>query len=245
MSTKDNKKFISDLAPLVVEDMKKSGILASVTLAQAILESGYGRSELAKNANNLFGMKCNLSNNTWPNSTWDGKSKYTKKTQEERKDGTRETITADFRKYPSISESVGDHSAYLLGAKKGSKYRYAGLKGEKDPLKAITIIKNGEYATSSTYIDTIMRLINDYNLTKYDTEQITPEPVPTPKPPREFKDGERIKLKPGVTYYDGKKIPSWVFTVPLYYRGRNKHGVIFSRLKTGAVTGVVLEESIQ
>ena len=84
--TKSKPQFISEIAPIAIDDMKKNGILASVKMAQAILESGYGNSELAKGANNLFGMKCSLSGNTWSGSTWDGVSKYTKQTAED--DGT-------------------------------------------------------------------------------------------------------------------------------------------------------------
>ena len=150
-------------------DMKTSGILASVSAAQFILESGYGKSELAQNANNCFGMKCSLSGNTWSGSTWDGTSKYTKQTQEEYTAGTKTTITADFRKYSSVEDSVADHSAYLLGAKNGSKLRYDGLKGCTDYKKAIQIIKDGGYATSSTYVSSICSIIEKYGLTKYDS----------------------------------------------------------------------------
>lgn len=97
---------IKKVGALFTADMKKSGILASVSLAQFILESGYGKSELAQNANNIFGMKCSLSGNTWSGSAWDGKSKYTKKTQEQHTDGSYETITADFRKYPCMREDL-------------------------------------------------------------------------------------------------------------------------------------------
>ena len=128
---------IKKIGALFTADQKKSGILASVSLAQFILESGYGKSELAQNANNIFGMKCSLSGNTWSGSVWDGKSKYTKKTQEQNADGSYETITADFRKYPCIEDSIADHSAYLLGAKNGSRFRYEGLKGCTDYKKAV------------------------------------------------------------------------------------------------------------
>ena len=70
------QEFISFMGPLAQADMAKSGVLASVTTAQSILESGHGSTELARNANNFFGMKCSLSGNTWPGSTWDGISKY-------------------------------------------------------------------------------------------------------------------------------------------------------------------------
>lgn len=157
------------IGELCKADMANSGILASVSAAQFILESGYGKSELAQNANNCFGMKCSLSGNTWSGSTWDGTSKYTKQTQEEYTAGTKTTITADFRKYPSVEDSVADHSAYLLGAMNGSKKRYAGLAGETDYKKAIQIIKDGGYATSSTYVSSICSIIEKYNLTQYDT----------------------------------------------------------------------------
>ncbi len=138
---------IAKVGPLFTADQKASGILASVSLAQFILESGYGKSELAQNANNCFGMKKSLSGNTWGGSAWDGTSIYTKKTQEY-ENGAYVTVTADFRKYPSVEKSIADHSAYLLGAKNGTKLRYDGLKGCTDYKKAVQIIKDGGYATS-------------------------------------------------------------------------------------------------
>lgn len=162
---------IKKVGALFTADMKKSGVLASVSLAQFILESGYGKSELAQNANNIFGMKCSLSGNTWSGSTWDGKSKYTKQTKEQHTDGSYETITADFRKYSCIEDSIADHSAYLLGAKNGSKLRYDGLKGCTDYKKAVQLIKDGGYATSLTYVENLCSIIERWNLTQYDVKE--------------------------------------------------------------------------
>ena len=159
---------IKKVGSLFTSDMKKSGILASISLAQFILESGYGKSELAQNANNVFGMKKSLSGNTWSGSTWDGKSTYTKKTKEDDGTGKLYTITADFRKYKDIETSIADHSAYLNGAKNGSKLRYAGLKGCKDYKKAAKIIKDGGYATSTTYVSKLCSIIEKWKLTQYD-----------------------------------------------------------------------------
>lgn len=156
------------IGELCKADMKTSGILASVSAAQFILESGYGKSELAQNANNCFGMKKSLSGNTWSGSTWDGTSIYTKKTQEQNDDGSIITITADFRKYLSVEKSIADHSAYLLGAKNGKKLRYDGLKGCTDYKKAAQIIKDGGYASSHTYVQNLCSIIEKWNLTKYD-----------------------------------------------------------------------------
>ena len=164
------QEFIQKMSECAVCDMGASGILASVTIAQAILESGYGTTELAINANNYFGMKCSLSSNTW-NSVWDRVSKYTKTTKEQDKDGKEYTIKADFRKYSSMEESVADHSLYLLGAMNGTKKRYEGLAGEKDPRTAIQIIKMGGYATDVKYVDKVMSIIDRYDLTQYDEEK--------------------------------------------------------------------------
>ena len=161
-------EVIAKVGPLFTADQKKTGILASVSLAQFILESGYGKSELAQNANNCFGMKKSLSGNTWGNSTWDGVSIYTKKTQEQNPDGSYETITADFRKYPCVEDSIADHSAYLLGAMNGSRKRYEGIAGMTDYKAVAQLIKDGGYATSLSYVQNLCGIIERWNLTQYD-----------------------------------------------------------------------------
>ena len=160
-------EFVDWIGKLSAEDMKNSGILASVTAAQSILESGYGKSELALNALNLGGMKAELSGNTWP-SVWDGKI-YTKDTAEQEPDGTYITIKADFRAYPSVAAYLADHSAYLAGAKKGDSLRYAGIVGCKDYRTAFQILKDGGYATSIDYVDKLCAVVEKWNLTRYDS----------------------------------------------------------------------------
>lgn len=159
---------IEKVGPLFTQDQKSSGVLASVSLAQFILESGYGKSELAQNANNCFGMKKNLSGNTWKGSVWDGVSVYTIHTQEQNPDGSYETIVADFRKYTCIEDSIADHSAYLTGAMNGDKLRYDGIVGNKDYRAVAQLIKDGGYATSLTYVDKLCELIERWNLTRFD-----------------------------------------------------------------------------
>lgn len=161
------EEVIEAVAPLFTADMQESGILASVSLAQFILESGYGKSELSQNANNGFGMKENLSGNTWSGSTWEEGSVYEKQTQEF-VGGKYITIVSAFRKYDCLEDSIADHSAYLSGAQRGNAKRYEGIVGEKDYRQAITIIINGGYATSPTYISSICELIERYDLTRYD-----------------------------------------------------------------------------
>lgn len=161
--------IIKKVGPLFTADQLRTGVLASVSMAQFILESGWGKSKLTQNANNAFGMKKNLSGNTWAGSTWTGKI-IPMKTGEQTKDGKPYSIVADFRVYDSIEDSIGDHSAYLTGAKNGNKLRYAGLKGCKDYKKAAQIIKNGGYATDTRYVQQLCKLIEQYNLTQYDVK---------------------------------------------------------------------------
>ena len=122
------QKFIDHIAPLARADMQQSGILASVTIAQACLESAYGTSDLAINARNLFGMKCVLSGSTWT-SAWDGVTEYKKRTREQDPSGKEYYVTARFRWYPDIAASIRDHSLYLLQAANGNRLRYDGLAG--------------------------------------------------------------------------------------------------------------------
>lgn len=162
------EQVIAKVGPMFTADQKKSRILASISLAQFILESGYGKSELAQKANNCFGMKKSLSGNTWGGSTWDGASVYTKETQEQSADGSYTTVTADFRKYACVEDSIADHSAYLLGAKNGSKLRYDGISGMTDYKAVAQLIKDGGYATSLTYVENLCSIIEKWNLTQYD-----------------------------------------------------------------------------
>ncbi|MDD3218320.1 MAG: glucosaminidase domain-containing protein [Lachnospiraceae bacterium] len=152
------------------EDYQTSGILASVSAAQCILESGYMSTDLAVEANNCFGMKVVLSGNTWADSVWDGVSSYTKNTHEEY-NGQDVVITAAFRKYACMEDSVADHSAYLLGATDDNGLRYEGLKGETDYTRAIQIIKSGGYATDSRYVDKICNIIQRFDLTRFDVKE--------------------------------------------------------------------------
>ena len=160
---------VAKIGPLFTANQKTTGILACVSMAQFILESSYGSSELARKANNCFGMKTSLSGNSWPNSVWDGKSVYTKKTQEQHAEGSYVMFNADFRKYTCVEDSIADHAAYLLGAMNGSKKRYESLVGCTDYKKAAQIIKDGGYATSHDYVQNLCSIIEQWNLTKFNS----------------------------------------------------------------------------
>ena len=152
----NKSEFIPTIAPLVVEENKKRGypLFSSVVIAQAICESGWGQSKIMMKANAIFGIKAT--------SSWKGKV-YNANTQECYDGSTYTNITACFRAYNSLAESISDYFDLIT---KLERYRKATV--SETPLECITAIKNGGYATSPTYINTIMSIINSNNLTKYD-----------------------------------------------------------------------------
>ncbi len=166
-------EIVDLMGPIFTAEQEKSHILASVSMAQFILESGYGRSGLSQNAYNLFGVKHFLSKDHWLGERWGGYSTYTVETQEYI-DGKYVTITADFRKYPNIEKSIEDHTYLLLNAKNGDHYRYRAAQYETDYRKAFQIIKDGGYATAPDYVDYLCRLVEQWDLTRFDLEMKKP-----------------------------------------------------------------------
>ena len=160
-------QFIETVGPIAQQDYRNTGVLASVTLAQAINESGWGKSGLTQKSNNMFGMKTSLSGNTWAGSAWDGKSYVSVITTEEY-GGRKVKITATFRKYKNVAQSIADHSAYLANAKNGSAKRYAGLTTTKSYSQQLKILQKGGYCTWSGYVSELTTLIKKYNLTRFD-----------------------------------------------------------------------------
>lgn len=154
------QQFLKLVAPLVVAENERRGkpLFSSVVIAQSICESGWGTSQKMMKANAIFGIKAG--------SNWNGKV-YSTKTRECYDGINYTTITDLFRAYNNLEESVKDYFNLILNLD-----RYKKAVNCKTPLECITEIKKGGYATSPTYIDTIMNIINDNNLTKYDGQTI-------------------------------------------------------------------------
>lgn len=145
--TSSQQAFIDEILPAAEDGYRDGKLLTSVTLAQAILESNWGKSGLSKNSNNLFGIK----------GQYEGKSVSM---------GTMEAsgaITADFRVYPSWKESIEDHTNLIT-----QNARYQGAVGETDYRKALQAIKDGGYATAPDYVSKLVAIIERYNLDQYD-----------------------------------------------------------------------------
>ena len=145
--------FIEKVGALAVADYPKSRVLPSLTIAQAILESGWGKSGLTVNANALFGIKAGKD--------WKGKRVNCKTF--EYYDGERVDIVDCFRAYDSWTESVADHGAFLAGLS-----RYKAVIGEQDYRKACQAIQAAGYATAPNYAEVLTGLIEQYGLVRFD-----------------------------------------------------------------------------
>lgn len=143
--------YIEDTEKMAVRIARKNNILPSVMLAQSILESNWGRSELSREYNNYFGIKA------------------VKKDQgivfetEEYVDGESGRYMENFKKYSSKRESF-EHYAKLLSTAK----RYEKVKTAKNYKEAAKYIKEGGYATDPSYADKIISVVEKYGLNKYD-----------------------------------------------------------------------------
>jgi LysM repeat protein len=148
---KDDKSpqeiYIEKYSSLAVEEMYRSGIPASITLAQGLLESGNGCSELALKSNNHFGIKCH--------NNWEGKKVYYDD------DAKGEC----FRKYPNPEDSYRDHSDFL---RYRARYRFLFDYPVTDYKAWAFGLKKAGYATDPEYPTKLIKLIEDYELHQYD-----------------------------------------------------------------------------
>lgn len=143
----DYERYVLTYYPLAVEQMNKYGIPASITLAQGLLESGAGKSELARKSNNHFGIKADKN--------WNGN------TVSSMDNGK----LCKFRKYSHVGESYEDHSKFLV-----SRERYASLfKLKRNDYEGWAKgLKKAGYAEDSQYPQKLISLIERYGLHRYD-----------------------------------------------------------------------------
>jgi len=147
------EEYIKKYCQIAVDEMTRTGVPASITLAQGILESGSGTSQLAIKGNNHFGIKCH--------SNWNGGRMY----------ADDDAKNECFRVYRNASESFRDHSDFLK-----NNQRYASLfsLNPKDYKGWATGLKKAGYATSPTYATRLIEIIENYDLAKYDSGTFVP-----------------------------------------------------------------------
>lgn len=148
-----DKTFLETFKPFALADMKKTGILASLTTAQAFIESNKGNSGLTTQCNNLFGIK----------GSYNGQ--YGLYWTTEYYNGVKQRVQAKFRKYPSWAESVADHSSLF-----NRLDRYKNLRGETNYITACQNVARDGYATAPDYYQTLLNVCNKYKLYEWDSE---------------------------------------------------------------------------
>lgn len=205
----DKETFLATYAPAAQEEQARSGVPASLILAQLIQESGWVLSGLATKAKNLFGIKADKS--------WDGEVYYSPTS--EVVNGQRVTVVAGFRQYDSYAESFADHTRFLQDNK-----RYANLLQMSDPYAMATELERVGYATDPNYAESLIGLIKSNDLTQYDSGgrgSVSPSPdgsqvgwkdaVDTGKGLLDELDKVRRWLTPNYIedFWDGKAGENW------------------------------------
>lgn len=153
------QEFIENVASLVIaeNEFRKNPLFNSVVIAQACLETGFGKSSLMIKANAIFGIKATKA--------WKGKV-YNSKTKECYDGATNVTITACFRAYSSFADSISDYFDLIC---KNSRYKKA--INSSSPEECIKAIKDGGYATDPKYVDSILKIIKSNKLEQYDRKE--------------------------------------------------------------------------
>ncbi len=159
------EKYIEQYKFLAISEMERSGIPASIKMAQALLESQSGRSELALQANNHFGIKCK--------NNWNGK---TYNYEDDDVDASGQLIASCFRMYPTSIDSYKDHSDFLMNR---PRYKELFSLAKTDYVGWAYGLKRCGYATDPNYAERIIRTIQKYNLDLLDvnTELKTEPPI--------------------------------------------------------------------
>lgn len=187
---KDFQKYIQTYSAIAMSEMERTGVPASIKLAQGLLESNAGRSDLAVKAKNHFGIKCG--------SKWKGKT-Y-KKRDDDYKNGR--LVKSCFRKYKSVEASFYAHSEFLLANK---RYRSLFQIAPTDYKKWAKGLKKAGYATSKTYDKKLIKLIEEYALFQFDHQtsaDLVARPITSSKVFSEVKtinDAKMIFAKVGDT----------------------------------------------
>jgi len=152
----ERNAFVKKIAPYAVELGQQYGVLPSITIAQAILESNWGTSSLASQYNNYFGIKGDDPSNTKLLQT----KEYT--------NGQWITINGRFRVYSDFRESMKDHTKLLVNGTTWNSQQYRQVIQSKNYIDAAVALQTDGYATDPGYTNKIIRVIQKYNLKKYD-----------------------------------------------------------------------------
>jgi LysM repeat protein len=184
-----HQQFIQAAVPLAQDAQRQTGVPASVTIAQAILESDWGTSRLTRAANNYFGIKAignpNAGDVYWSD-TW------------EVVDGEDVVVRAPFQAYKTAWDSFLDHDQFFL---RNRRYA-AALLVTSNPQEFAQAIAAAGYATDPAYADKLIALMDRYRLYQYDAPSDDPPSIPS-RTPRESADSQNLASGGATATADG------------------------------------------
>lgn len=152
---KQHEAFIAGLVPKAKELQASHGIWPSVMLAQAALESNWGESELAQEANNLFGIKSSGEGEAYPTKEYDELHGW-------------HEIQATFKNYDNAEQSMDDYADLIQNGTDWNPSLYHGVVDAQNYEEAAQALAQAGYATDPDYAEKLIDLINTYHLYQYD-----------------------------------------------------------------------------
>ena len=168
----DQEAYIKRYKKIAMREMERTGVPASIKLAQGILESDAGKSKLARSANNHFGIKCG--------SRWNGEEYYK---EDDDYDDRGKLIKSCFRQYRNADASFVAHSEFLRDPAKSFRYGFLFRLDPADYRAWAEGLRRSGYATNPNYPRLLITIIERYNLNQYDQSSVVvekPEVVTTP-----------------------------------------------------------------
>lgn len=152
---KEKRDFIKKIAPEAQKMQTKYHVMSSITIAQAILESNWGKSSLAKDYHNLFGIK-----GSGANSKVMSTKEYT--------NGQWVTISGRFKVYSSWNASIADHTKLMLNGTYYNSNNYSAVVNATNYKDAAQALQDADYATDPDYAKKLINIIQTYDLDQYD-----------------------------------------------------------------------------
>ena len=153
-----HQEFLTKIAPVALELQEEFGILPSISMAQASLESEWGQSQLAAEFNNYYGIKTDS----------DNPDDFVILPTKEFYDGVYHTVEQKFARYSSFEESMREHAILMQEGTSENKDRYKGVLDAEDYSQAADQLLASGYATDPSYAISIKKVVENWNLNRYD-----------------------------------------------------------------------------
>jgi hypothetical protein len=197
--------YLDQYQEIAVIEMHRTGIPASIKLAQGLLESNWGRSELAVKSNNHFGIKCS--------GNWEGDTHYR---YDDDYDEQGKKMKSCFREYEHAEESFADHSRFLTDPAKSARYGFLFEYPADDYVSWAHGLKKAGYATDPKYAEKLITIIEKYDLHQYDLHQFPDEAIA--ELPESGYSVQYINNCKVVRARGGEKLPDLADEVGISYR---------------------------